>query len=167
MVARIQLTHLIHCDVEAYWRDFADDAFNQQLFVAEMGYPSYRVLERRDDGERLWRRIEITPKVHLPEAVRQIVGPALTFVEEGELDGARYRFRFVAPAGRFAADKATSEGVIHAERAEGGTKRVLDLNCEIRLFGVGRMLEAAATKIAQDAYNGQAAAWNALLAKRG
>lgn len=169
MVAHIQLTHLIHCDVAAYWRDFADDAFNRQLFVSEMGYPSYRRIEQRhQDGQRLWRRIELTPKVHLPDAVRKLVGPALTFLEEGDYDGERYQFRFLPPSGGRFADMATSEGVIRTgSNADGTTTRTVDLRCEIRMFGVARMLESAAIKIAQDAYDSQAAAWNALLAKRG
>jgi hypothetical protein len=167
MVARIQLTHLFHCDEVVFWRDFADDEFNRELFLSEMGYPVYNVLERRSDGPRLWRRLEITPKVDLPAGVAKIVGSALTFLEEGEYDGEVYRFTFLSPPGSFAADLATSTGVIRTEPGAGGTtKRTIDVTCEIRMFGVGRMLESAAVKIAQDTYSAQAVAWNALLAKR-
>ena len=165
MVTKIQLSHVIDCDVDEFWRDFADIDFNRELFLGEMRYPSYQVLEQRVEGQRLWRRLEITPRANLPDAVAKIVGPALSFLEEGEYDGDVYRFKFLPPAGSVVS--AVSSGVIRTERASGGaTKRMVDVSCEVRMFGLGRMLENAAVKIAQEAYGAQAVGWNALLAKR-
>lgn len=167
MVTRVQFTHLIQCDVETFWRDFLDDDFNRELFVSELGYPAYRVLERKVDGPRVWRRIEMTPLLRLPAAVTKIVGNKLSFVEVGDFDGALYRFSFGPPAG-FGADVAVSAGSIRTEpAAHGATQRTVELGCEIRMFGVGRMLESAAVKAARDAYDEHAKALNRLLAKRG
>jgi hypothetical protein len=166
MVSRVQLSHRIHCDVDVFWRDFVDDAVNQEVFVGQMGYPSFRVLERKVDGALVWQRIEITPKVHLPDAVARIVGDKLSFVEVGEYDGDAYRFSYAPPAG-FRADLATVEGLIRAERtADGETERSVEISCEVRMFGFGGLLESAAIKTARDAYDTHAVALNAVLAKR-
>ena len=166
MVTRAHLTHQIECDVETFWRDFVDDAFNRELFLSELGYPAYRVLERKDDGRRVWRRIELTPLLHLPAAVTKIVGNKLSFIEVGEYDGEVYRFSFGPPPG-FGADVAVSEGSIRTEpTAQGATQRTIELSCEIRMFGMGRMLESAAIKAARDAYDAHAQALNRSLAKR-
>jgi hypothetical protein len=32
------MEHAIHCGLEAFWRNFLDDAFQRRLFCSELGF---------------------------------------------------------------------------------------------------------------------------------
>ena len=164
MAARIEMEHLIRCDVDAFWTNFLDSEAHRTIFTFELGYPSYRVTDSTDQGGAVHRRVEITPKLNMPHAVQKIIGERFSYVELGELDRGVYRFKLLPPPA-FRADRATAEGSMRAEATrEGFTRRVVELNIDIRMLGLGSMLESFASKAAQDAYAAHASAVNALLA---
>jgi hypothetical protein len=161
MATRLRMTHLIHCDVANFWSSFRDDALNCRLFTSDLGYPAYRVSERTEQDGRLRRRIEITPKVSMPTPVKNILGDMFSYVEVGELQAAEYRFKLLPPA-EFKSDRASSEGCMRAETTpEGWTQRSIELSIEVRMLGLGHMLESFALKAAEDLYAAHAKALNA------
>jgi hypothetical protein len=159
------MEHAIHCGIEAFWRNFLDDAFQRSIFRSELGFSEYRVSERSDQEDCVRRRVEITPKLNMPGAVEAVLGAVFSFSEEGELRDGVYRFKMM-PGHGFRADSASCEGSMRAVATpEGWTNRILDVSIEVRIFGVGGMLESFASKAAQQTYEAHANALNAALAE--
>ena len=164
MAARIEMAHLIRCDVDAFWANFLDAEAHHRIFTFELGYPSYRITDSTEQGGAVRRRVEITPKLNMPHAIQKVIGERFSYVELGELDRGVYHFKLLPPSG-FRGDRATAEGSMRAEATpEGFTHRIVELNIEVRMLGLGGMLESFASKAAQDAYAAHASAVNALLA---
>lgn len=154
------MTHRMECDLDTFWKTFLDDDFNSRIF-SEMGFPSFRVAQTHE-GDTVRQRLEITPKVHLPSAVQKVLGERFSYVEEGVFDKITktYRFTLMPPAG-IRGDRATGGGVTTAvAAADGTTDRIIDMTFDVRIFGIGGMLESAAERAAQDVYGAHARAAN-------
>lgn len=167
MATRFRMTHRMECDIDTFWATFFDREFNARVF-SEMGFPSFRVAAQTHEGDTIKQRLEITPEVHLPGAVKKILGDRFSYVEEGVFDKSTkvYRFTFLPPPG-VRGDRATGGGVMTAENsANGATDRVIEMTFDVRIFGIGGMLEGAAERAAQDVYAAHARASNAYFADR-
>ena len=165
MAAQLRIVHVIECEVDAFWRNFLDDDFHRNLFVNQLYYPVYRLLERTEQADIVRRRIEIMPKVDMPAAVAKVLGDKFSYCEAGEFDRAAgvYRFSLVPPAGT-PAGMATCGGVMRAEPAPNGkTTRIIDIDVEVHMFGLGGMLERFALKAAQNIFDQQAPLLNRAL----
>jgi hypothetical protein len=166
MATRIQFSHLIHCHVDVFWRDFLDEELNRTLFLGDLGFAAYRLIERTERDGRVQRRVEIAPHLHVPAAVKNVIGERFSYVELGEFEGGEYRYQCLPPAG-IQAGKASAGGVVRAEATlEGATMRHIELSCDIHIFGIGGMLENAMTKAGRENYEAHAKALNARLATR-
>jgi hypothetical protein len=93
------MTHLIHCDLAAFWTNFLDGEFHRKIFMSELGYPEYRVSQQREGAGSWRRRVEITPKVNMPAAFHKIIGDMFSYVEAGELYAGVYRFELLPATG--------------------------------------------------------------------
>lgn len=163
MATTLRLEHVIRCPVEIFWRHVFDEQVTAELFTKDLGFPVYRVLERSDQPGAIRRRVEIQLKTNAPAAVTAVLGHLFSYVEAGVFDGSVYRFELLPPEG-IPADRATVHGVMRAEpTAEGYSRRVIELSCEVRMFGVGGMLERFAIATAAEAYAAHAQALNAWL----
>lgn len=166
MATRIQFSHLIHCPLEVFWRDFLDEELNRALFLDDLGFSVYRVAERSDRDGRVHMRVEIGPKLSVPTAVRKLIGDKFSYIEVGELADGLYRYQCLPPAG-VQAGNATAGGVVRAESTpDGQTMRHVELSCDVRMFGVGGMVESVMTNAGRDSYEAHAKALNARLAAR-
>ena len=167
MATRFRMTHRLQCDVDTFWGTFFDHEFNARIYE-DMGFPSFRLVGQKSDSEMIRQRLEITPQVNLPTAVKKVLGDRFSYVEEGLFDRREkvYRFRLLPPAG-MRGDRATGGGVTTAEHgADGAINRIIEMNFDVRIFGIGGMLEAAAEKAAHEVYGAHARASNAYFAAR-
>lgn len=165
MVTRIRMEHAIHCGIEAFWRNFLDDAFQRGIFRSELGFSEYHVSKRSDQDGCVRRRVEITPKLNMPGSVKAVLGAVFSFIEDGELRDGVYRFE-MTPGHGFRADSASCEGSMRAVATpDGWTNRIVEVSIAVRIFGVGGMLESFASKAAQETYGAHANALNAALAE--
>lgn len=158
MASQVRIIHAIECDVAAFWSNFLDDDFHHNLFVRQLDYSVYRLLERTDQGNIVRRRIEIMLKVDMPAAVAKVLGDKFSYCEAGEFDRATgiYHFSLVPPAGT-PAGMANCGGVMRAEPAANGkTTRIIEISVEVHMFGLGGMLEPFALKAAQNIFDQQA-----------
>jgi Protein of unknown function (DUF2505) len=167
MATRFRMTHRMECDVDTFWTTFFDQTFNARVF-SDMGFPSFRVAAQTHEGDAIRQRLEITPQVRLPNAVKKVLGDRFSYVEEGVFDKSAkvYRFTFLPPPG-MRGDRATGGGIMTAEHGpDGTTDRIIEMNFDVRIFGIGGMLEGAAERAAQDVYGAHARASNAYFAER-
>ena len=87
---RYTIKHTIETDIDTFWNLFFDSEFNRALFVDELGFTTYQVLEdSRDPDGVVRRRLECTPKIELPAPARKIFGNSAGYTEVGRFDPVR------------------------------------------------------------------------------
>jgi hypothetical protein len=165
---KVTISHDFNCDPDTFWtKIFFDPEYNRALYKDALQFPEYTVLEERDAGGEVVRRVRVTPKQEAPAAVQKLVGGAFSYVEEGRFDkaGKRYRFRVVPST---LGDKIKSEGELRAEPAgPGKMRRIVEMTIEVKIFGVGGIVEGFVSKSMQESYAQAAAFTNKWIADKG
>ncbi|MEM9195703.1 MAG: DUF2505 domain-containing protein [Myxococcota bacterium] len=160
--------HTFNCDVDTFWEKiFLDPEFNKELYLKELNFDGYDVLEERDEGDKLHRRIRTAPRSEAPKAVKKVLGDSLSYVEEGFLDRAEKKYRYkVIPS--TLADKSDIGGELWAEpRGEGKCERICRVNIKIKVFGVGKLVESFVEKTTADSYDQAAVFTNKFIERQG
>ncbi len=153
---------------EAFWgRMFFDPAYNQSLYTEGLGFESLEILEDAvtPDGSRR-RRMRVRPRLDMPAAVKKLVGEKVTYVEEGTFDAAAGTFRSrIVPSSL--ADRIRIETVMRLEpRGAGACERIAEAEVEVRVLGLGGLVEKFIEKSLRDNYAKGAAFSNRWLAAR-
>ena len=164
---KVTISHEFNCDADTFWNKvFFDPEFGQAVYKGELGFPQYEVIEDRDEGNERVRRIRVMPKQEAPAAVQKLVGGAFSYVEEGRFDKTtkRYRFRVVPSA---MGDKIRTDGELRVETlGPKKIRRLVDMTIEVKIFGIGGMVEGFVSKSTQDSYARAAAFTNRWIAEK-
>lgn len=165
---KVTISHDFNTDAETFWsRIFFDAEFNRSLYKDGLQFPEYEVLEERDAGDHVVRRVRVVPRQDAPAAVQKLVGGRFSYIEEGRFDKAakRYTFRVVPSA---MADKIRSEGELRIEPAgPRKVRRVVEMTIDVKIFGVGGIVEGFVSKSMQDSYAQAATFTNQWIAAKG
>jgi hypothetical protein len=162
---RFQLTHTIPCDVETYWKTFFDPAFNRELYLRTLGFPSWEA-EVRETPTGCTRKVVAQPKMELPAPILKLIGPNLRYTEEGTFDRTRSTFTWTMKTSAMP-DKLENSGVLRVEPAEPGScRRIVDLTTKASVFGLGGMIESSTEKSLRDGWEASAAFHARWLASR-
>jgi hypothetical protein len=161
-VIHLALDHTFHCDVDEFWRRFFDDALNDQIFLEDLQFPVYRVLECRDEGARLVRRLEVTPRVDMA-LVGGLVADQLRYREDGVFDKAERTYRFTTrpPDG---SDRLINEGTIRAVASADGCRRLAEMTLRSHVRGFAAAIEKVAARATSDGFDAIAKAANRRIA---
>ncbi|MBM4374113.1 MAG: DUF2505 domain-containing protein [Deltaproteobacteria bacterium] len=140
---KLQLTHEIHCSVEHFWEVFFDKGFNTTLYLNELGFPKYEILEQREEGGKVaYRKTRGTPRADAPAAVKKLMGDGFGYDEEGRFDSSGRLWTFKLKMNTLA-DKLRTEGSVRCEAAgPDRCKRIMQMEFEAKIFGVGSIIEA-------------------------
>jgi hypothetical protein len=165
---KITISHEFAVDAETFWaRCFLDESFNRALYVDSLRFPVYEVLEGREEGGLVHRKVRVAPKADAPAAVEKMLGGAFSYIEQGTLDRAANAYRFkVLPS--TLADKIRAEGVFRLEKTGAkSVRRLVEMTIEVKVFGIGGLAEGFVSRAMQDTY-GKAAEYTArYIAERG
>jgi len=119
-----------------------DPAFLERLAaLPRLGRP--QLLDQRDDGDLVHRRVRHAFTGELSSAVTAVVDPAkLTWVEDATIDRRTHRtsFRILPEHYR---DRLTASGTIVLQPAGAGTRRVAEGDLRVRFPLVGSKVERA------------------------
>lgn len=151
-MGKFNLTHEIRCDEPAFWACYFDAAFQESLFRDVLHF-DYALLEQTERDQETIRRYTTTPKLDLPGPVAKLVGPNLRIEEQGRFDKAsrRYAWRQIPSV---LADKFKSEGSLRVEPAgPGRVRRIAEMFVEVKIFGIGGLVESTAEKATREAWD--------------
>jgi hypothetical protein len=153
---RFTVVQEIPASVDEHWRVFFDDAFERALYLEAMRFPRYELLESRDSGDALHRKIKVVPRLEAPAAVAKLLGSSFGYVEEGTFDKRDRVWRSrVIPS--VMADRIRSDFTVTAvEAGEGKCRRTVDVSVEARIFAVGGMVESVFEKSMRDGWRDSA-----------
>jgi hypothetical protein len=140
----IELRHEMDCDPDTYWEKcILSDDYNRRLFLEGLKFPSYKLLEQKDDGNTVLRRAQVEPAlVGLPGPLKKAIGDSMSYVEEATFDRTTKRYRFTTTPMGSLKGKASTSGEMFCEKL-GDKKclRISKLRVEVKVFMVGGLLE--------------------------
>lgn len=165
----VTLRHEIDTDEDTFWSKIVlDEAFNKKLFEGALKFPGWKLLESKDDGGKITRRVQVDPPVgDLPGALKKVIGDKLAYTEEGTFDKASKRYTFkVTPSTM--ADKTKVSGEMWAEPlGDKKIRRVCRISVEVKVFMVGSMVEERILSDLRASYDNGSTFTNAYIKEHG
>lgn len=145
-MGKFTVTHEIPCNAETFWKVFFDKDFNEQLFLKELGFPEFKVLEARDSDKEIFRKVAGQPKMDLPGPIAKLLGPGFKYTEDGYFDKNTKVWRWKMTPSSLA-DKLRNEGTMRIEEIGGDrVRRIADITVEAKIFAVGGLMESTTEK---------------------
>jgi hypothetical protein len=141
---RYTFRHTIETDVDSFWdKLFMDAEFNRALFRDFLEFTSYDVLEQRVESDgTVHRRIDCTPKVDLPAAVRKLFGDNVGYVEVGRYDPTQRKY-LVEAVPKIGADRVKTTSEVWVEpRGDKRCERIVTVDNTVKAFGLGTLIES-------------------------
>ena len=164
---KVSVRHTLDCTPETYWKQlFFDRDYNETMFLKDMQFPAYEILELKETPERIERRVKVTPPQKAPELIRKLISGTISYEELGTWTAADgiYRFNTITS---MMTDKIKITGTIRAEPS-GPDKMVrraeMDVNVNIMLVG-GKVEKFLADELVAN-WNASADFTNRWLAER-
>ncbi|MBX3190166.1 MAG: DUF2505 family protein [Labilithrix sp.] len=165
----LTLRHEFDIDEDAYWSKCVfDPAFNKELYVDELQFPNWSLLESKEDDAKIVRRVQVDPPVgNVPGPVKKVIGDRLSYIEEGTFDRKTKRYAFkVIPSTM--ADKTKVAGEMWVEKlGEKKIARVLKISVEVKVFMVGGMVEERILSDLRTSYDRGTTFTRRVIAERG
>jgi hypothetical protein len=128
------------CSAETFWKLFFDERYTRALFMEELGFKDFAVLEQTERS----RKLRLVPKVNMPAVIQKVIGDAFGYEEHGSFDRARNEWTW----------RMVPKKEIVATRGRVRIEPVSDTECvrndeviiEGKMFGVGGLIESTAEK---------------------
>lgn len=131
------------CDEHTFWYDCTfSEEFCKRLYFDVLKFPGWKLLEQKDEGGILTRRVHIDPPlVGLPGPVIKAVGDKFSYTEEGRFDSKANRYTFsVKPS--TAAEKSRTTGELWTEKlGDNRCVRYAKVDVEVKVFMIGSLIE--------------------------
>lgn len=151
---KLYCKHEIPLPADEFWAILHAPHYEAKCAEA-IGLEAYEDLERREDPDEIYRKIRVETELTEPmrSLVRRVAGSVSPgYIEEQWRSRSKREVRFrITP--KVMADRTRIEGVVRVEPK--GAKhcvRILDGVVEIKVFGVGSLLERAGVAMVTDAY---------------
>ena len=147
--------HRFETDSDTFWNKiFFDDDYNRSLWLDYLKFSDYRILSfEREDNGTIRRRLEVAPRVEIPKAIKKVLGDSANYVEEGSFDPDNKKWHFVVIP-HVASNKIKTRGELWVEPiGEKRIERICVVNTEVKVFGVGRLVEEMIEKQTRTSYD--------------
>ena len=146
--------HAVALPAERFWEILHQPVYEARVAGAA-GLQAYEELERREEPDATYRRLRV--EADLPEPLRSLLRriagvDSASSVEEQWRSRSRREVRWRMTPGVLA-DRIRVEGVVRVEpRGAKRCARILEGVVEVKVFGVGGLVERAAVSMVTDAY---------------
>jgi hypothetical protein len=165
----VTLRHEIHTDEETFWSKVCFDApFNKKMYEESMHFPSWKVLDSKEDDAKLTRKVHVEPQVgDLPGPLKKVIGDKLAYTEEGTFDKKARRYTFkVTPS--VMPEKTKVNGELWVEKiGDKKIRRMCRISVEVKVFMVGGMIEDRIMADLRSAYDRSESFTNAFIKESG
>jgi hypothetical protein len=166
---RYTIRHTFNTDADTFWSKlFFDPAYNETLFKQHLKFNLYNVLELQHapDGS-VHRRVECAPPVEVPAVVKKVIGDSTSYVEDGRFDPKTKRFTVEATP-KVGADRIQTKMAMWVEpRGDKQIERIVEVDSNVKVFGVGKIIEGFIEKETRASYDSAAAFTNKWIAEKG
>ena len=167
-MADVYIEHTYNCSEDTFWNQvFFDEEYNRRLFREALGFPHWAIKKQDDQGDRIERVVEVTPKVgELPGPIKKIIGDSVSYREEGVYDKKSRRYRIKIVPSKLA-DKLTIEGELYLEPVGDHCKRIFKAQVTAKIFGLGGIVEKRLIADMEQSYAIGARFTNQFIAEKG
>lgn len=155
-------------DVDTYWNAlFFDAEYNDRMYREALGFKNFETIELTGEpGERRTRTMRTEPAAEAPAVVRKVIGDTLTYTERGHWEPDSQIWHYQIQTSKLA-DKVKIGGRLWAEpRGEHRCERVVEIEVEVKVFGVGGAIEKFIEKTTRDSYVRATKFTNAFIAEK-
>jgi hypothetical protein len=163
-MGKFTVTHEINCNADTFWKLFFDKTLNETLFRSALDFPKYEINEQRDTETEIIRRVSAQPKMNLPGPVAKVLGSGFSYVEDGRFDKKTkvWSWKMIPSA---LTDKMRNEGTMRIEPiGDAKVRRIADLFIEVKVFGVGGLMESTGEKQMREGWDHSAVFYNKWIA---
>lgn len=165
---RYTIKHTLNTDVDTFWdKIFFDPEYNEALFKKRLKFKAYDVLalEKRPDGS-VRRHIDCAPAMEIPAIARKFFGDTVGYTEDGVLDPKTRKFvTEVKP--KMGADKVQMRVSLWVEpRGDKKIERIVEIDSNVKIFGIGKVVEGLIEKQTRDSYDIAATFTNQWIAEK-
>jgi hypothetical protein len=165
----VTIKHEIDTDEATFWsKVFFEERFNKELFEGSLGFPSWKILDTKEDDSKITRLVHVDPKLgDLPGPMKKALGDRFSYKEEGTFDKKTKRYTFkVAPSAM--ADKTKMGGEIWVEPiSDKKIRRCCRAYAEVKVFMIGGMIEDRILADIKTAYDSGAGFTNKFIKDNG
>jgi hypothetical protein len=166
-MATFTMIHDIACGTETFWKVFFDKEFSETLFLKNIGFSKWVLLEQRETDTEIIRRIEGIPKMDVPAPVAKVLGPGFGYSEEGTYDKKTGIYKYALKT-TVMADKLKNGGSVRVEKVtDTSCRRIVDIYAEAKVFGIGGLIEANFEKSFRDGWQTGAEFFNKWVKEKG
>jgi len=154
-MTKFTIRHTFDIGVDEFWEKiFFDDEFNRRLYLDTLQFKDWKVLEKTDKGGGvIERRVHCEPKSDAPAVVKKLVGDSMAYVEKGRFDPSSKRWKWEIIPSKLA-DKMKIAGEFWLEsRGDKRSERFTDVDLQVKIFGVGGVVEGFVEKQVKDSYD--------------
>lgn len=151
MSTSISIRHVLPVDEDTYWSKMFNDAdYNRRLYLEGLGFVRYEPVSSTTEADgTVVRKLSMEPKNDAPAVVQKIAG-SLAYEENGRYSPSERVYRFDITPARLA-DKVKVRGSIRVEkRGDREIQRIVDVEFDVKMFGVGSVLEGFIEKTNRD-----------------
>jgi Protein of unknown function (DUF2505) len=142
-MADLTLRHEMNCDTDTYFEKCVLDAeYNRRLFYEELKFKSYELVEQKDVGDTVVRKVKAEPQTaNLPAPIKKVIGDSFGYVEEGTYDRKNKVYSFRTIPGGFP-DKVKIHGTMRCEPlGDKRVTRITEIHVDVKIFMIGGMVE--------------------------
>jgi hypothetical protein len=137
------IKHRFAVSKKTFWESvYFNEDYTKGLFLEGMNCESFEVLSQSGSaGTKLERQIKSTPRVDMPKALKKVLGDAVSYTESGTFDASTGRYTFKVATSALP-DKIKISGIYWVEEVgDNEVERVCELTFEVKVFGVGKLVE--------------------------
>lgn len=140
----IKIQDVIQCSEARYWELFFQEAWHRRMILEGLGFGAVNVTSFTETPDEIRRDLQMTPKLHLPDAVNRALGSSMAIVESGRFARATRTWTFRHKVSVMT-EKLDISGSVQTETdSNGHCRRNGQVNFEARIFGLGSLIERAA-----------------------
>lgn len=161
--------HDFECSENTYWEKvFFDEEYNRRLFRDELRFPEWRVLDQKDEGQRVVRNLRAQPPIEdLPGPLKAVVGEGAGYEERGVYDRSTRRYEAKVQPNRLADRVSVTLTMSTENLSEKRCRRIVTGTVTAKIFVVGALLEQKMIADLTRSYAKSADFTNRFLAEKG
>jgi len=161
--------HTYNVSEDTFWdKLFFDEEYNRRLYLEALKFHDWKVEKHEDRDTEVHRSINVAPRLgDLPGPMKKVLGDNIRYTEAGVLDKAKRRYKInIIPSAL--AGKLLVSGEMYTEPAgENQCRRVFEATVEVKVFGLGSMMEKRFVADLEKSYSVGAKFTNQFAAEKG
>jgi len=143
MATQVRIVHTYNVSEDTFWNKLIfDEEYNRRMYLDALKFHEWKVEKHEETETEVRRAINVTPRLgDLPGPMKKVLGDNIRYTESGVLDKATRRYRITIIPSRIA-DKLQVSGELYTEPdGENQCRRVFEASVDVKIFGVGGMME--------------------------